>query len=154
MSELFLIQNFDLVREVLTSPEIYPSIGDDFAPDVEEFEVNEHPGITYLGVCGIAGLIGMFSLFPENTICWQVHVVMLPWATIREKWQAARVLPGWLARNTECKRLTAAVPSCNRQAIVYGTHGIGMRYVGRQQEAFMKHGKLEDLIILGRPIGG
>ena len=49
---------------------------------------------------------------------------------------------------------TAAVPACNWPAIVYGTHGIGMRYVGRQNRAFMKHGVLQDLIVLGLPIGG
>jgi hypothetical protein len=37
--------------------------------------------------------------------------------------------------------------------LIYGTHGIGMRHVGRHAAAFMKGGELQDLIILGLSIG-
>jgi hypothetical protein len=147
------ITNFEVVREVLTYPTIYPLIGDDYAPPVEEFQVNEHPEIYYLIVLN-ADLqkVGMFSLFPANRICWDTHVVMLPVAKAGERWAAARQLVPWLRDHTHCMYLTAAVPACHQQAIVYGTHGIGMRYVGRHPKAFMKWGKLHDLILLGRPV--
>jgi hypothetical protein len=147
-------RDFESVNGILTAPEIYPLIGDDYTPPVEDFRVNEHPDIWYVAVLNSWVGLGLFSLIPQSRVCWEVHVAMLPSATTREKWAAARMLPGWLAQYTECKRLTAAVPACNWPAIVYGTHGIGMRYVGRQNRAFMKHGVLQDLILLGRPIGG
>jgi hypothetical protein len=147
------ITDFEDVRRILTSRDTYYALGDDFLDPPEEFQVNEHPDIWYVGAHNSAGIIGLFSLMPENRICWQVHVVMLPWATTREKWEAARELPGWLAKNTECKRLTAAVPSTNWPALIYGTHGIGLQYVGRQAKAFMKGGHLQDLILLGLSIG-
>jgi hypothetical protein len=162
--EFARLTNFALVREVLTHPAIYPLIGDDYSPPVEEFRVNEHPEILYLaawarvqGFVSVAeggGMIGMFTLLPQNRVCWEVHVVMLPWASKQEKWEAARCLPAWLARHTPCRRLTAAVPSFHWPALIYGTHGIGMKYVGRQEKAFMKGGQLRDLIILGLSIGG
>jgi hypothetical protein len=152
--DLCRITDFDTVRSMLTSPEVYPSIGDDYTPPVEEFKVNEHPHIWYVGVHNASWLwLGMFTLLPQNRVCWEVHAVMMPWAKTAEKWAAARILPDWLAAYTPCKRLTATVPSSNWPALVYGTHGIGMRYVGRQPAAFMKGGKLQDLIILGRSIG-
>jgi hypothetical protein len=147
-------KDFELVREVLTRPCIYPWIGDDYCPPVEEFRVNEHPDISYLAALGCKGMVGMFTLLPQNRVCWEVHVVMLPWASKKEKWEAARCLPAWLASHTPCRRLTAAVPASNWPALIYGTHGIGMRYVGRQQKAFMRGGQLRDLIILGLSIGG
>lgn len=151
--EFFRITDLELVREILSRPEIYGAMGDDFTPPVEEFTVNDHPLIWYVGIRNEDRLIGMFVLIPENPVCWQVHVAMMPWATTTEKWAAARKLPGWLDQNSECRRLVAAVPACNRTAKVYGVFGLGMRYVGRHQAAFMKGGRLQDLIILGRPIG-
>jgi hypothetical protein len=147
------ITDFEDVRRILTSRETYYAMGDDFIAPHEEFQVNQHPDIWYVGAHNETGVFGLFSLCPENRVCWQVHVVMLPWATKQEKWNAARELPGWLAKNTECKRLTAAVPSTNWPALIYGTHGIGLQYVGKQPRSFMKGGHLQDLILLGLSIG-
>jgi RimJ/RimL family protein N-acetyltransferase len=146
-------KDFRLVWGILTEPEIYPLIGDDFSPPWWRFRVNEHPDIWYVAVHDAGRLIGMFSLVPQNRVCWELHAVMLPGAGTVEKWRAARALPAWLAENTECRRLTAAVPACNGPAIAYGTHGIGMHYVGRQVKAFQKNGQLHDLVLLGRSIG-
>jgi hypothetical protein len=138
----------------LTHPSVYDLIRDDFAPDPEEFTPNDHPDIWYVAVNSTFAFVGMFSLIPENAICWQVHVVMFPWARTHERWASARELVPWLAKNTDCMRLTAAVPAHNQRAIVYGTHGLGMHYVGRQEKAFLKDGVLRDLVLLGRAIGG
>ena len=151
--ELCRVTDLNRVRAILTARDIYCAMGDDFTAVIEDFRPNDHPAIWYVEVESAGEPIGLFSLFPQNRVCWEVHVAMLPWATTREKWAAARALPGWLAEHTECKRLTAAVPHCNWPAIVYGTHGIGMRFVGRQEKAFMKHGVLQDLVLLGLSIG-
>lgn len=153
MVEFCRTTDYKVVWSILTASDVYPLIGDDFAPPWWRFQVNEHPDIWYVTVHNTGGTIGMFSLIPQNRVCWELHAVMLPWAGTQEKWEAARFLPAWLADHTECRRLTAAVPACNGPAIVYGTHGIGMRCVGRQAAAFMKGGQLQDLILLGRSIG-
>lgn len=143
-----------LVRRILTWPEVYPLLKDDYAPPAEEFQVNDDPRIRYVLVdANSLGALGLFLLLPQNRVCFEVHAAMLPWATPKQKWAAARALPGWLAENTECRRLTAAVPAYNRQAIIYGTHGLGMKYAGRHEAAFMRHGELRDLVLLGRSIG-
>lgn len=148
-------KDFELVQRILTLPEIYPLIGDDYTPPVERFKLNEHPGIWYVIVRNADfRKVGMFTLFPLNHICWECHVVMLPEARTRDKWCAARQLVPWLKQHTECERLTAAVPSCNRKAIVYGMQGIGMRYVGRHPKAFRKWGELQDLVLLGIGLNG
>lgn len=143
-------QDLDLVGRILTHPKLYSQMGDDSLPPREQFEVNRHPAIHYVTVEDRGSLLGLFMLCPENSVCWQFHVAMLPQAKTEEKWAAAREFIPWLKENTECRRLTAAAPSCNQRAVTYCTHGLGMHYVGRQEQAFLKFGILHDLILLGR----
>src|SRR5215472_3685812 len=137
-------RDYDQIYGLLTCPEIYRSMGDDFLPDPREFQVNEHPLSFYVLASNEQTVIGLFSLFPQNMVCWEVHAAMLPQAKTAEKWASAKQLPAWLAENTRCKRLVASVPDGNKAAMIYATHGIGMRYVGRQPKAFMKDGQLQD----------
>jgi len=145
--------NLDAVRAILTNPKIYPMMGDDFVPPREEFIPNDHPEIRYI-IARNADYrrIGLFTLIPQNKICWEIHVAMLPKAPAFERWSAARQLIDWLRANTECQRLTASVPANNKPAIHYGVQGLGMYICGRQERAFQKNGKLEDLVILGRSL--
>jgi hypothetical protein len=148
-----LTTDYNLVREILTNPQAYEHMGDDYLVPREEYAVNIHPDIRYLIARNGSGNVGLFALFPRNCHCWELHVCMLPEAITPEKWEAARELAPWLGERTECRRLVAEVPRTNRAAIYYGTHGIGMRHVGTHPQAFMKHGKLQDLIVLGMPVG-
>lgn len=148
-------RDFNAVHGVLTHPEIYPYIGDDYAPsEPSAFRVNEDERIWYVMArhSKTFQLVGLFSLIPQNHICWEVHAVMVPGALIADKWAAARELIPWLKWETDCERLVAAVPMCNRPAIVYGTHGLGLKYVGRHERAFLKDGQLQDLVLLGRSV--
>jgi len=152
--ELCRTHDYKTVWGVLTSPDLYPLLGDDTAPPWWRFKVNEHPDIWYVLAQSSGRLAGLFSLIPQNAICWEVHVAMYPETPRAQKWCAARMLPAWLAEHTNCRRLVAAVPAYNARAIAYGTHGIGLRYVGRHTAAFLKNGDLHDLVLLGRSIGG
>jgi hypothetical protein len=146
-------KDYALVYGILTMKDVYEHMGDDYIGRPEDFTVNRHPDIVYVTACGARGLVGLFSLFPRNRVCWELHACMLPDASTQDKWQAARDLPGWLREHTGCRRLVAEVPRTNAPAIYYGTHGIGMKYVGTHRAAFQKHGKLQDLIILGMEVG-
>ena len=143
--------DLDHIYKILTCPAIYLMMGDDYLPPAEEYKVPENPDIVWL-IAGGSALVGLFAFFPANRICWELHAALLPWASKQEKRDAARSLVPWLAANTECKRLTASIPECNRQAVYYGVHNLGMHYVGRHEKAFLRHGRLQDLILLGREI--
>lgn len=151
--ELERTTDYDAVRKILTTRDIYEHMGDDSLPPAEAFSLNVHPDIWYVIVRRGARTIGLFSVLPRCTRCWELHVCMLPDARTHEKWEAARRLPIWLAANTGCKRLVGEVPRTNPPAIYYCTHGIGMKYVGTHPKAFEKYGVLTDLIVLGMPIG-
>jgi hypothetical protein len=94
----------------------------------------------------------MFCFFPENEVCWSVHVALLrgtPRAVTR---QAGREVMAWLWANTPCRRLVASVPASNRAAVRYGLDVEGMNLVpfGVNEKSFMKGGKLWDQVLMGR----
>lgn len=145
--------NYGVVESILRIPEIYEHSGDDSKPALPgDFEANRHEAIWYVVAIEKGEITGLFSLFPQNSICWDLHVAMLPWTSTGAKWCAARGFMPWLRSNTECRRLTAAVPAFNRAALYYGTHGLGMKYAGRHERAFLRHGQLHDLVLLGRSV--
>ena len=151
--ELRRTKDYATVRQILTNRDIYELMGDDYLPRPEAFVVNTHSEIWYVLVRHADRTVGLFSLFPRNACCWDLHVAMLPEADTKQKWAAARDLAPWLSIHTECKRLVGEVPRTNTPAVYYCTHGVGMRYVGTHPKAFQKHGVLTDLIILGMEIG-
>ena len=90
-----LTKDYALVKAILTHPAIYGEMGDDDLPDPEKFVVNDHPLARYVLAWREphAGLVGVFCFYPQNRICWQGHVAMLPWVSTREKWRAGQMLP-------------------------------------------------------------
>ena len=142
--------DYDLVREVLTDPRLYPHMGDDYAPPIEHFAVNRHPAIWYVLVED--GSLGMFCFFPENAICWQAHAALARGLHPRLTRQAGRELMEWLWRETPCQRVIASVPASNRAAVRYGLDPDGMNLLpyGVNVRSFQKHGQLVDQILMGR----
>ena len=137
------------VRAILTDPALYDHMTDDFAPARDEFAVNDHPGISYVLVSEGSSLHGMFVFLPDNAICWQGHVAFFrgtPQAITRAA--GAEILE-WLWKNTPCRRLIASVPVCNRAAVSFALHKMGLVVYGRNEKSFMKNGKLWDQVLLG-----
>jgi hypothetical protein len=129
-------------------------MGDDYTSPSARFEVNAHPAIWY--VMGaesseLGDVMGM-CLSHRTTSVGSCTLRSLPGLKARTNGPQRGKLPPWLRENTECRRLTAAVPKCNRPAIMYRILGIGMKVVGVHPKAFMKHGELQDLVLLGRSV--
>src|SRR5262249_23430241 len=70
--------DLELVRQILTRPKIWPHIGDDFAPPVNEFRPNEDPRIWYVLASFEAHVLGLFMFLPESPVCWEMHASSLP----------------------------------------------------------------------------
>lgn len=142
-------KDYKAVRAILTDPELYPYMTDDFAPAAEEFRVNEHPGIWYVLVSEGSSLYGMFIFLPCNEIAWEVHVAFFRGTPVAITRAAGAEVMEWLWKNTPCRRLTASVPACNRAAVGYGLHAMGLVKYGVNEASFMKRGKLWDQVLLG-----
>jgi hypothetical protein len=143
---------YGLVRQVLTDPEIYDYMTDDFAPAREEFQVNTHSDIRYVRVYDGFDLLGLFCLFPENQICWAAHVALYRGLHPEKARRIGRELVEWLWENTPCRRLIASVPASNWAAVRYGldAQGMNLEPYGMNSKSFLKHGKLWDQMLMGR----
>lgn len=118
--------------------------GDDSTPGPEEFWPNEDERIIYLDAAGM----GIFTLIPQNAVCFEIHAALLPGAWGQ---QSRRLLQGavrWAFTNTEARRIVASIPAYNRLAIALAKRS-GFTEFGRNPQSFLRGGSLHDQILLG-----
>jgi hypothetical protein len=145
------LRTYDLafVRNVLTHPRIYPSIGDDFAGPREGFVPNSDSRIWWVEATDAAGeLLGLFMFLPRSAVLFEMHIALLPVAWGPPGLRAGRQVIPWVFEHTTCRRLIGEVPRSNTLAIRWA-EAIGFARYGVNRRAFMKGGELQDLILLG-----
>ena len=146
--------DMELVRGIVTDPDIWPHIVDELGGKPQAWKAVDSPVITYLIVRNDEGAAGLFIFHPETSTTWVVHTC-LP----REFWgrrkdgqrtsvEAAKGAAIWIFSNTCCHRITTSVPMSNRLALKLAVES-GMVTYGRNPKAWLKDGKLEDMILLG-----
>jgi RimJ/RimL family protein N-acetyltransferase len=141
-------RDYALVRAILTHPAIWPWIGDDFAPPIDQWQPVEDERIWYVVARERGGLLGLFLFLPQSAVCWECHVSMLPEAWGGGALRAGREVIPWLAAHTGCRRLVAQIAASNPRAIRYA-EACGFTRFGINSKSFMKSGKLEDQVLLG-----
>jgi hypothetical protein len=142
--------DYSLIRRILTDPDIYDRMGDDFLPPRNDFAVNRHPAIWYVLVVEGSKLLGMFCFSPENQICWSAHVALFRGIHPRVTHQAGAEIVEWLWRHTRCERLIASVPLSNPAAVRFGARAMGLIRYGVNPRSFLKHGQLHGQVLMGR----
>lgn len=138
--------DLDLVTAILTEPWIWPNVGDDFAPPHKEFQANQDARIWYVLAVEGKRVVGLVTLLPRSTVLWEVHIALLRDRTSH----GTAILPGafeWMFENSTALRIIAEVPECNRLAVKLAERT--MARFGTNPESFMKHGKLQDLLLFG-----
>jgi hypothetical protein len=142
--------DYSLIRLILTDPDLYSRMGDDFTPPAHQFVVNPHPAICWVLVYDRLRLLGMFGFFPENEICRAAHVALFRGIHPRVTHQAGEEIVEWLWRNTSCERLIASVPLSNPAAVRFGLRAMGLVRYGVNPRSFLKNGILQSQILMGR----
>ena len=140
--------DYELIRSVLTHPKIYRYLADDQSPPAYEFCPQQHPAIWYVTVRDDRELLGLWMFVPQNGVCWEVHTALLPNAWGERGQLAARLLPDWMWRNTQCRRIVSNVPTTNRLALHFALKS-GMRIYGVNEASFLKNEMLVDQVCLG-----
>ena len=140
--------NFALVREILTNEHVYRWIVDDFGPPPAQYQPPEHDAIWY--VLGQDGdhLLGLWMFVPQNAVCWEFHIALLPHHGYQRAREATIALFEWIWEETMCVRIVGSVPKCNPFARKLA-HDTGMRFVGVNKRSFQKYGTLHDQILFG-----
>lgn len=141
-------RDWPLIKAIVTHPAIYPYVGDDFAPDPDNWEPYQDESIWYVLVKDGEEVLGLWAFIPHNQICWDVHTCLLPNARGSRARQAAQELAPWFWENTTCERVITEVPEYNRIALMFAKRA-GMEVYGTNPKSFKKDGRLHDLILLG-----
>ena len=139
--------DIELIRAIVVP--FLPDISDDFTPDAEHY-MPPADGRYLLGYDG-EELLGMWLLVPHTQVCWEVHAVMLhPLKPFCGKCniEAFRQMYRWVWANTLCRRIIACVPAFNRRAVLMASWS-GMERFGVNPRAFLKGGKLHNVVMLG-----
>lgn len=142
--------DLDLVKKVLTHPEIYPYISDDGSPNPDDFEPIHVEGAAFhLGVWSDDNrLLGIFFIHKNNAILWEIHTSLLPICRGRCAREAARLVIEWIFGNTSCRKLMSWVPSIYPHVIEYATNA-GLVQEGVSKASFLKNGQVCDMILFG-----
>lgn len=141
-------QDAALIAQILRHPKLYPLLVDDFAPTADEFEPVMDPRVWHVLARKNPGrrIAGLFSFYPQNEICWEGHVALLPWA-----WGMRAIGPAamrWVFEHTRCRRILAQIPIGNAAAVRFAER-CGLERIGIDRKSFQKNGVLVDRVLLG-----
>ena len=140
--------DMELVRTIMTHPEIYPWISDDGCPPAEEFQPQEHSAIWYVQAMDASETLGIFVLSPQGVACWEFHTVLLPSAWGKCAVAAMKAMFEWVWTNTPCRRLITNVPVNNRRAR-WIARAVGLTQFGLNPGSFLKDNVLYDQMLFG-----
>lgn len=93
-------------------------------------------------------LLGLFSFYPSNSICWRAHLCLLPNSWGFPARRAGKGVIRWLFENSPCLKITGEIPIFNTLALRY-VRSLGFEEMGTNHDSFLKDGQLYDQILLG-----
>lgn len=140
--------DWERVKQIATHPKVWPHIGDDFAPEPEQWEPNKDENAWYVFAKDGDEVLGLIIFWPENAICWRAHICMLPESYGEKSHAVGRGIVHWIWQNTPCRRIVANVPEYNRLALAFAVSS-GLEFFGRNEKAHLKDGRLHALLQLG-----
>lgn len=140
----------ELVRRILTHPQIYPYVSDDGSPSPEEFDPREsvrNDAMYFLVPMAAERPAGLYVVYPHNLVMYEVHACILPEYRGSVAGEAARAMVQWVFERTPCRKLIALVPAFNRLAHQYARRA-GFVDVGVITQSYLKAGVLYDQHLL------
>lgn len=132
-----MIPSDERIREILTHPEVYPHIKDDYSPPVEQFA--PHPACYLEPVAGV-----LVVLRPMLATLWEAHIAALPEARGKGA-EAVRLAADWLRENTRAEQVLAMFPEGSKATSLMGK--CGFVKVGSVEGSFRRGGALLPLHI-------
>jgi RimJ/RimL family protein N-acetyltransferase len=133
----------ELIRRVMTHPEIYPYMVSDGAAAREHFEPTLGPHLWYVAVHDGETFVGLFLCVPFNRVCWEIHTMFLPGVGLRRAIAAYRAGLAWLGANTPCRKVMGAISADNPRALAVALRA-GCEKVGVLTNSISKSGRLID----------
>lgn len=136
-----------LLKRIITHPDIWPHVTDDNCGSPEDFEVFVGGPWMHLLVKD-EELLGCFSFFQQNSICWEVHTCLFPGHYPDVNEAAGKGVIEHIFQSTACLRIVTNVPGYNRAAAAFA-YRCGMKRFGVNYNSYLKGGSVMDQIMLG-----
>lgn len=141
-------RDFELVRQIMTSPQNWAAGADDYAGAPEDFQPREDEGIVYALVHDSDELLGLFVLAEHSAVESEIHTRLLPNGYGTRATAAIRGVCAWYFGTTRCRRIVGAIPQTNRLAIRYAVRA-GFRQYGFNPASYAKDGQLIAQVLYG-----
>jgi RimJ/RimL family protein N-acetyltransferase len=139
--------DYALLRAIATHPRLWEHVSDDGTPPREEWKPAEDPALFYVLVREVE-LLGFFLLAPQNCVCYEIHVCLLPEAWGERADAAFTGVLRWAWAETPARRIVGHVPASNRLAVRFAARA-GLTEYGRNPASYLQGGALHDQILLG-----
>ena len=139
--------DYELVRQILVHPKIYPWISDDCSLPPQECAPVASEKIYYIYARN-GHPVGLFIFMPQNGICYDLHVCVLPEAWGRESVPAGKLAIQWMFEHTLARRITGSVADYNRLACRYAEK-LEMEEFGVNRKSYLHDGVLYDQHLFG-----
>lgn len=148
--ELFRTENANVVRRILTVPELYEVITEDGAVPREEYQPFMHPDVYYLVAARDKKVLGMFAVHALTTTVAIGHANFLPsqWGNREQNKAIGKAAIQWVWDNTDFKKIVTTVPVMYKHVLAY-TQRIGMKREGIMRKGVLKNGELHDQYYMG-----
>jgi hypothetical protein len=140
--------DWQLIKEIATHPRTWPSISDDSAPRPEDWEPNRDEHVYYLLARQYDSVVAMLVVWPDNFVCWQAHLCVMPSAYGPIGVAAVKRIIQWIWDNTTCVRLVASIAEYKTLAISFSLK-CGLTGFGMNPNSYKKNGELHNMILLG-----
>lgn len=143
------IQDAEIVKEILTDPEMWARISED-DNDIEVFTVPISEGILWLGVYTDDGLIGLFYIHDINFTTVQLHAHILEPYRKQYAKEAGRLVIAYFANemSDRINKLIAEIPVCYPDVYHFSLNN-GLKDEGINRQSTLKNGEYMDQHRLG-----
>lgn len=132
-------------RAIAGDARVWAASTDDAAPAREAWRPGADERIIYVIASDECGMIALFTLLPQNAVCYEFHMTRAFGARFAA---ALKAFFSWVFENTPARRIVGAVPSDNPIAI-RALQRAGMRQYGVNEKSFLRGGELRDQILFG-----
>ena len=135
-----------LVEAILRHPKCWPNVSDDRTP--EDWHPQDLPGLYWALAIQGEQPIGVFGLNSENGVMAQAHIAMLPEGRGKVAKAATEAFFRWVWAETPFQKVMGMIARRNSPARSLVCQA-GMNRQGLLPRAFLKNGKLHDLMVYG-----
>jgi RimJ/RimL family protein N-acetyltransferase len=140
-------RDYELVRRVLTHESQLRMSSED-ATDVATWSPQRDDRVWYIAVRAYGKLYGIFTLIPQNAVCYEIHAALLPGGWGVNTRPALIGVIAWMFRHSPARRIVASIPIYNRLAIKLARDA-GMQQFGTNPASFQRGGVLHDQELFG-----